>query len=87
MPQWPADGTRRVPATRDFGCGSRLSAGIIGTIGLIVKLGSATFEFLFSTLPKSTKSIGGALRGGNARLRWDDEFPPSLAEFTVVGPD
>jgi hypothetical protein len=22
-PQWPADGTRRVPATRDFGCGSR----------------------------------------------------------------
>jgi hypothetical protein len=26
-------------------------------------------------------------RGGNARLRWDDEFPPSLAEFTVVEPD
>ena len=31
-----------------------------GTFGLTVKLGSATFEFLFSTVPKSTKSIGGA---------------------------
>ena len=37
-------------------------AGIIGTFGLTVKLGSATFEFLFSMLPKSTKSIGGAPR-------------------------
>ena len=35
----------------------------IGTFGLTVKLGSATFEFLFSTVPKSTKSIGGAPEG------------------------
>ena len=40
----------------------------IGTFGLTVKLGSATFEFLFSTVPESTKSIGGAPEGRQCAL-------------------
>ncbi len=84
---WRADGTRRVPATGDFGCGSRRSAGIIGTFGLTVKLGSATFEFLFSTVPKSTKSIGGAPEGRQCAPSLGRRVSPSLAELTVAGPD
>ena len=60
---------------------------IIGTFGLTVKLGSATFEFLFSTVPKSTKSIGGAPEGRQCAPLLGRRVSPSLAEFTVVEPD
>ena len=59
----------------------------IGTFGLTVKLGSATFEFLFSTVPKSTKSIGGAPEGRQCAPLLGRRVSPSLAEFTVVEPD
>ena len=62
-------------------------AGIIGTFGLTVKLGSATFEFLFSTVPKSTKSIGGAPEGRQCAPLLGRRVSPSLAELTVVEPD
>jgi hypothetical protein len=65
----------------------RPGAGIIGTFGLIVKLGSATFEFLFSTVPKSTKSIGGAPEGRQCAPSLGRRVSPSLAELTVVEPD
>ena len=51
-------------------------AGIIGTFGLTVKLGSAIFEFLFSMLPKSTKSIGGAPAGRDGAFVGTTTFPP-----------
>jgi hypothetical protein len=43
------DGRGRRPA-------SNKSASLIGTFGLTVKLGSATFELLFSVHPKSTNT-------------------------------
>ena len=58
-----------------------------GTFGLTVKLGSATFEFLFSTVPKSTKSIGGAPEGRQCAPLLGRRVSPSLAELTVVEPD
>ena len=48
--------------------GDRPGAGIIGTFGLTVKLGSATFEFLFSKLPQSTNIMVELRKGGDARL-------------------
>ena len=77
--------------TRWYGRGRRSSrnkiAGIIGTFGLTVKLGSAIFEFLFSTVPKSTKSIGGAPEGRQWAPLLGRRVSPSVAEFTVVEPD
>ena len=69
------------------GVGDLAVAGIIGTFGLTVKLGSATFEFLFSMLPKSTNTIGGAPEGRQCAPLLGRRVSPSLAEFTVVEPD
>ena len=65
----------------------RPGAGIIGTFGLTVKLGSATFEFLFSTLPKSTNSYWWSPEGRRCAPLLGRRVSPSLAELTVVEPD
>ena len=70
--------------TSAAGRADQRGAGTIGTFGLIVKLGSATFGFLFSTVPKSTKSIGGASPRGGTRAFVGTTSFPSLAELSPL---